>query len=52
MFKKTLVASALALAAFGSQAAVVAITATTVSQEGAVGQASVVVPNAVVTLGA
>jgi len=52
MFKKTLVASALALAAFGSQAAVVAITGTNVSLEGSVGAASIPVPNTVVTLAA
>ncbi|WP_340676893.1 hypothetical protein [Paraglaciecola sp.] len=53
MFKKTLVASALALAAFGSQAVVVTVPgATTVSQEGSVGAASVTLPNVVATLGA
>ncbi len=52
MFKKTLVASALALAAFSSNAAVNAITGVEVSQEGAAGQASIAVPNAVVTLAA
>jgi hypothetical protein len=52
MFKKTIIASALAMAAFSSQAAVVAITGNVVSLEGAVGQASIVVPNAVVTLAA
>jgi hypothetical protein len=52
MFKKTLVASALAMATFGSNAAVVAVTAGVVSQEGAVGQASIAVPSTVITLGA
>jgi hypothetical protein len=52
MFKKTLVASALALAAFGSQAATLAITGTVVSQEGSAGAASIAVPTAVVTLAA
>jgi hypothetical protein len=52
MFKKTLVASALAMAAFGSNAAVVAVTADVVSQEGAAGQASINVPVTLITLGA
>jgi len=52
MFKKTLLATALSVAALNASAAVVAITGTNVSQEGAAGQASIVVPNAVVTLGA
>lgn len=52
MFKKTIIASALAMAAFSSQAAVVAVTADVVSQEGAAGQASISVPSTVITLGA
>jgi hypothetical protein len=52
MFKKTLLASALSVAALNASAAVVAITGNNVSQEGAAGQASIAVPNAVVTLGA
>ncbi|WP_293748948.1 hypothetical protein [uncultured Paraglaciecola sp.] len=52
MFKKTIIASALAMAAFSSQAAVVAVTADVVSQEGAAGQASIAVPSTLITLGA
>lgn len=52
MFKKSLLATALTVAAFNASAAVIAITGTNVSQEGAAGQASIAVPNAVVTLGA
>lgn len=50
MFKKTLVASALTLAALGAHAANVAITPAVVSQEGAVGQANIAVPAVVATL--
>lgn len=51
MFKKTLLATALSVAALNASAAVVVITGTNVSQEGAAGQASIAVPSAVVTLG-
>lgn len=52
MFKKTLLASALSVAALNASAAVVAITPNAVSQEGAAGQTNIAVPNAAVTLGA
>ena len=52
MFKKTLLAAALSVAALNASAAVIAITGTNVSQEGAAGQASIAVPAAAVTLGA
>jgi hypothetical protein len=52
MFKKSLVASALLLAAFNSSAAVNAIAATTVSQEGSAGAASIAMTDNVVTLAA
>jgi len=52
MFKKTLIASALVMAAFGSQAAVVTIVPTTVSLEGSAGAPSIAVPAASVLLAA
>jgi len=52
MFKKTLVASAIALVAFGSQAATNTIATAVVSLEGSAGAASIAVPNSVVEVGA
>ena len=52
MFKKTLIAASLASVASFTQAATVAITGVTVSQEGSFGATSIASPNAVVTLGA
>jgi len=49
MFKKTLLATALSTLTFGAAAATLAITGVNVSQEGAVNDANIAVPNAVVT---
>jgi len=52
MFKKSLLATALMVAAFNSSAAVNAIAGVNVSQEGSAGAANITVPNSVVTLAA
>ncbi len=52
MFKKSLIASALLVAAFNSSAATNTIAATTVSQEGSAGAASIALTDNVVTLNA
>ncbi|OFA32775.1 hypothetical protein BAE46_03205 [Glaciecola punicea] len=50
MLKKTLIATAITLASFGSMAAVVAITPTAVSIEGAAGATTIITPQIDVTL--
>jgi len=52
MFKKSLLATALMVAAFNSSAGVNTIAGVNVSQEGSVGAANITVPNSVVTLAA